>query len=82
MSDVPLSSPPRVAVTAEFLAECRRKQAAYAETRRRHREAFERHSEDVAEELAEAIPATLPTAPLRRRSRGKVHDPRQLKFEL
>ena len=81
MSDEPLSRPPRVAVTTEFLAECRQKQAAYTEGRRRYRERLERivwGNED--EDQAQA--ASFPAMPRTRRSRAKVIDPRQLKLEL
>jgi hypothetical protein len=83
MSDEPSSGPPRVPVTAEFLAECRRKQAAYTESRRRYRAGFLRRSEEAELDEAEAqapISAAAPDAP--RRRRGKIHDPRQLKLEL
>ena len=84
MSDEPLSSPPRVPVTAEFLAEVRQKQAAYTESRRRYRERFNRHSQGDADELDEAEAASIssPAGMSRRRSRGKTHDPRQLRFEV
>lgn len=84
MSDEPLSSPQRVPVTAEFLAECRRKQAAYAQSRRDHRERLERvawsnEDEDPAPATSSADPPAMPRP---RRSRGRVIDPRQLKLEL
>ncbi len=83
MTDEPLSSPPRVPVTAEFLAEAQRKQVAYAESRRQHRERLERSAWGNEDE--ESAPATSPTgfaeAPKTRR-RGRIIDPRQLKLEL
>ena len=84
MTDEVSSGPPRVPVTAEFLAECKRKQEAYAESRRRHRERLERiawGNED--EEPAPTIsPSDPPGPPRSRRGRGRIIDPRQFKFEL
>ena len=84
MSDEPLSSPPRVPVTAEFLAECRRKEAAYAASRRLHRERLARaawgnEDEEPASPTSSASPPAMPSV---RRSRRKSIDPRQLKLEL
>ena len=84
MSDEPFSSPPRFPVTAEWLAEQDRKRAAYTESRCRYAERYLRHSQDEPEERdeAEPIPAGSPVGLSRRSSRGKVIDPRQLRFEV
>ena len=84
MSDEPTSGPPRVAVTAEFLAECRRKQAAYAASRRLHRERLARAAWGNEDEEPAPITSSpnAPAMPRLRRSRPKSIDPRQLKLEL
>lgn len=88
MSDETSSNPPRVPVTAQWLAEQQRKRDIYENARRRHYEQIERQSRGDPDELdeAEAVPTSNPTsnpaAQPRRHSRGKINDPRQLKLGL
>ncbi len=72
------AKPRRVEVTTEFLATARARQAAYAEQRRLHRQAWFRPAE--AETETEQAPE--PAQAGRPRARGKIHDRRQDSLDL
>ena len=78
--------PARVPVSADWLAEQERKQAAYAAARRARSTSWEgeRQAEPAVEEEpppSPALPASAPSAPSAgRRPRGPIIDPRQSRF--
>jgi hypothetical protein len=75
MADEPLPAPPRAPVSAEFLAENARKQAAYAAVRRGHYERLARAARGDEEESD--TPGAAPGKP-----RGRIPDRRQLGLEV
>lgn len=82
-----LPPPDRVPVTAEWLAEQRAKQEAYAARRRDWVRAARVEEQQEPEELPPAAteaaaPSPDALAPPQRRPRGPVHDPRQRKLEF
>ena len=81
------SEPPaRVPISAEWLAEQERKQAAYAAVRRARSARWEgpREAEPEPEDVPVASPASAvaepPTSPAGRRPRGPIADPRQARL--
>jgi hypothetical protein len=87
--DSSLPRPPRVPVTAEWLAECRAKSAAYEEERRRYTQAWHRRLAGLEDEPEpeeapepERIPEPQRGKGRRSRARGTIHDPRQRRFDF